>query len=295
MENNFDALLSVKAAAGRRVRSSLEGKLMTVLLIGCILVSAFFSVVQLGVVNPFDPTVWVRLGNQLLTSYLVFLMFIDPGERSEFSRIEEHSTVRRRLAELSERIGREGLMADFRVFCRRKEMEAIETRRRLLYGRYVDEVGFSELSALKPGDLRRKWWKEKSLTFGQYVAVRRAKHVRVRELRPELILSSDPSTPPEALGGRITYRQRKVMQRPVMLIFWNVLIHSMTFLGAEAFSVGMLIGILTSTFSIIVSAFVGYDVGRNSAIWQTAQRETRTRFLLEFDEWKQQKNTKKEA
>ena len=77
------------------------------------------------------------------------------------------------------------------------------------------------------------------------------------------------------------------MQRPVMLVFWNVLIHSMTFLGAEAFSVGMLISILTSTFSIVVSAFVGYDVGRNSAIWQTAQRESRIRFLLEFDEWKQ--------
>jgi hypothetical protein len=287
MENSFDALLTAKDTAGRRVRSSLEGKLMTVLLIGCILVSAFFSVVQLGIVNPFDPTVWVRLGNQLLTSYLVFLMFIDPGERSEFSRIEEHGTVRRRLAELSERIGRDGLMADFRAFCRRKEIEASDTRRRLLYSRYVDEAGFAELVALKPRELRRRWWKEKALTYAQYRAVRRAKHVRVRELRPDLILSSDPSTPPETLGGRITYRQRKVMQRPVMLVFWNVLIHSMSFLGTEAFSVGMLISILTSTFSIVVSAFVGYDVGRNSAVWQTAQRESRIRFLLEFDEWKQ--------
>lgn len=284
MDENFDALLDLKENVTRRIRASLEGKLMTALLIGCILVSAFFSIVDLGVINPFDPTVWIRLGTQLVTSYLVFLMFIDPGERAEVMRVGEHKSIRDRLSTLSEEISRNGLMARFHAFCRHKEERGTEERRRQIYGRYMDDSTFSALSGVPVKDLRRRF-RAGEITRGQYMAVRRASVASVRTLRPELILSSDPATPPEEIGKRITYRQRKTLQRPIVLVLLNVLTHSMTFLGAEAFSIGMLISVLTSTFSIAVSAFVGYDVGKNSAIWQTTQRQSRIRFILEFEEW----------
>ncbi len=288
MDEAYDAILGAKDALGRRIKTSLEGKLMTALLVACILSSALLSIVKLGIVNPFDPAIWIRLGNQLLTSYLVFLMFIDPGERAEFARIEEHATVRRQLAELSAAISRDGLMSRFLAFCKYKATEGLESRRWQIYNRYMDVSMFAELCALSRIELKRKH-KEGDISIEIYRAVRRATRLKLHTVRPATVLSADPSTPTEEIGERITYRQRKTLQRPVMLILWNVLVHSLTFMGTEAFSIGMLISIITTTGSIIISAFVGYDVGKNSAIWQTAQRQNRIRFLLEFEEWDRKK------
>ena len=286
MDNAFDDLLGAKDKLKGKIRTSLEGKLVTALLVGCILVSAFLSVVKLDAINPFDPALWVRLGNQLLTSYLVFLMFIDPGERSEILSNEEHGAIRRRLIELSTAISAGGLMAQFRAFCRKKETERLEDRRRYIYGRYLDDEQYASLSACKDLKARRK---AGEITKKEYKAVKRAVKASLVPYHPEQILTSDPASPRAKLDGRVTYRQKKVFQRPVMLIIWNIIINSMAFAGAEAFSIGMLITILTSTFSIAISAFVGYDVGRNSALWTTAQRQQRIAFLQEFDEWNRKK------
>lgn len=288
MEDVYESIIGAKDELGRRVKTSLEGKLMTALLVACILSSALLSIVKLGIVNPFDPAVWIRLGNQLLTSYLVFLMFIDPGERAEFTRIEEHATVRRQLAELSAAISRDGLMARFVAFCKYKAEEGLESRQWRIYNRYMDVGMFAELYALSRIELKQKF-REGVVSREIYRAVRKASRLKLHPVRPAAVLSADPSAPTETIGERITYRQRKTLQRPVILILWNVLVHSLTFMGAEAFSIGMLISIITTTGSIIISAFVGYDVGKNSAIWQTAQRQNRIRFLLEFEEWNRKK------
>lgn len=286
MDNAFDDLLGAKDKLKGKIRTSLEGKLVTALLVGCILVSAFLSVVKFDAINPFDPALWLRLGNQLLTSYLVFLMFIDPGERSEILSNAEHGEIRRHLIELSTAISAGGLMAQFRAFCRKKETERLEDRRRYIYGRYLDDEQYAALSACK--DLKTRY-KAGEITKKEYKVVKRAVKASLAPYHPEQILTSDPASPRAKLDGRVTYRQKKVFQRPVMLVVWNIIINSMAFAGAEAFSIGMLITILTSTFSIAISAFVGYDVGRNSALWTTAQRQQRIAFLQEFEEWNRKK------
>lgn len=283
MDNAFDDLLGAKDKLKGKVRSSLEGKLVTALLIGCIFVSAFFSVMQLDMANPFDPTVWVRLGNQILTAYLVFLMFIDPGERSEILMNEEHGAVKQKLADLSSAISTGGLMAPFRAFCRKKENDRLEDRRRYIYGRYLDDAQYASLC--ERDDLKEQY-KAGELDKRVYRAVRRAKRASVSPYHPERILTSDPAAPSASLESRVTYRQKKVIFRPVILIVWNLVINSLTIVGAEAFTLGMLITIITSTFSIAISAFIGYDAGRNSALWTTAQRRHRIAFLLEFEEWR---------
>lgn len=287
MDEHFDVLLDAKDAVGRKLKTSLEGKLMTALLMACIFSSALLSVVKLGIVNPFDPALWIRLGNQLLTSYLVFLMFIDPGERSEFERSEEHASVCKRLAELSSFVSQEGLMAAFLAFCEHKATETRKRRQWQIYSRYTDVPTFQTLIALPAAELRTRKRKGQ-ISRELYRAVRKSSRLKVHMVRPSVILSHNSSTTSEGIE-RISYRQKKTIQRPVMLILWNVLINSLTFMGAEAFSLGMLISITTTTGSIIVSAFIGYDVGKNSAIWLTAQRQNKIRFLHEFMEWHNKK------
>lgn len=286
MEEQFGNLLAIGDDAKSRIKDAVESKLTSVLFVACLLCSSVMSIVETGVVNPFAPELWIGVANRFLTSYVTYLLFVTPGERDEIERDKKHSAVMQMLDELSEAIYNGGLLSAFYKFCEKKEVDLLYIRRRRIYSRYLDDKRYTDLFALTKKELV----KEKKLghiTDEQYRAIMKTRRVKTKHIKAAYILSACAIDKTEEAGTFVvSYAKRSIMSRPFSFILMSIVLNSVTFAWTDTTLLDAVVGIVTSAIIIFFAALSGYKVGRNSAIWETSQRQHRIRFLYEFEEWR---------
>ena len=286
MSDKFESILSLEDGAKARMRGAVEGRLTSVLFVLCLVCSTFLSIVETGVVNPFAPELWVGLANRFLTSYLTFIIFIAPGEQDELLRDEKHKSIADKLDTLSEAIYHGGLLSTFYEFCAHKEQVIYSKRLKSAYTRFMDDEEYSATADM-PLRALRKQKRAGDLTKEQYKAVKKARRVRLRQIHPARVLSACAIDNTEEAGMAVmSYARKSIASKPITFMVMSLVLNSLTFTWGDTTAFDAVIGIITSAIIIFYSAYSGYKVGRNSAIWETSQKNHRIRFILEFEEWR---------
>lgn len=286
MGEKFDSILSLEDGARARLRGAVERRLTSVLFVLCLVCSTFLSIVETGVVNPLAPELWVGLANRFLTSYLTFIIFIAPGEQDELARDDKHKTVADKLDALSEAIYHGGLLSAFYEFCAHKEKVIYSKRLKSAYTRFMED---EEYEALADASLRalRKDKRAGIITKEKYKAIKKARKVHLRQIHPARVLSACAVDSTEEAGmAVISYAKRSIASKPITFMLMSLVLNSLTFTWGDTTIFDAIIGVITSAMIIFYSAYSGYKVGRNSAIWETSQKNHRIRFILEFEEWR---------
>lgn len=286
MSDKFESILSLEDGAKSKMRGAVEGRLTSVLFVLCLVCSTFLSIVQTDVVNPFAPELWVGLANRFLTSYLTFIIFITPGEQDELMRDDRHKSIAAKLDELSEGIYQGGLLSVFYAFCAHKEQAIYSKRLKSAYTRFMSDEEYATM-ADEPLRVLRQRKQAGDITAEQYKAVKKARRTRLRQVHPARILSSCAVDSTEEAGMAIvSYAKRSIASKPITFMVMSLVLNSLTFTWGDTTAFDAIAGIVTSAIIIFYSAYSGYKVGRNSAIWETSQKNHRIRFILEFEEWR---------
>lgn len=270
-----------------KAKSALQDYRVYLLLFFVILVQTLGKLYTLTLQNILTPEYLLGMATSIASTMLIYVFFAPFGSEKETERNAGYRQNLLRWSELSAKI-RAGRNAVFTAFCKKRETEEREERRREIienntmtsYAEYLEK--YSEVSERE----LKRLYKAGRITKTEYKALKKAaRSIRVKPINPLLILCgvehrSLNDAGREEANGFIFW----IIKRPAVILITDILIGSINPLYNGVQSAEAIYSMILSALSTIVSAYVGYRAGVSRIVEKNEIVKNRIFFIETFEE-----------
>lgn len=279
--------MSEKNNAFSKAKTALHDYRVYLLLAFVIIVQTLGKLYTLTLQNILTPEYLLSMATSIASTMLIYVFFAPFGSEKEIERNAGYKQNLTRWAELSAKI-RDGRNALFSAFCKKREAEERQERRREIienktmtgFDEYLEKYSKLTDKALK------KLLKTGDISYDEYSAYKLANNaIEIKPINPLLILcgvehrSLNDAGREEAKGF-----QTWLLKRPALILITDIVIGSIHPLYNGLQNGDAIYSMILSALSTVVAAYVGYRAGVSRILEKNEIVKNRIFFIETFEE-----------
>lgn len=264
MDNVYVEMAHKKTQFSEKTSTFVKSNLSTIALVICIVVTIVKELYELGYVNPFSVVFFLNLFTDASITMFCYAVFIPFGKRGEITSNTSYTGNLQVWGKRSSEIRVTGKLSLFNDYCRKQvELEREEIRRMIIFNETTIEyeVYIEKYAGLKKSEIK-KLYKAKKIAKEEKRAILRAKKVKVKPIKPLLILCGVQKASIND-AGRSTNHYVAIWYatRPLIILSLAILrsCTNGTFVGTSH-----IYGMMMSILSIVIASGIGYSAGSKS-------------------------------